>query len=34
MKAWEIWSYQRGHVTPDRRRVIIQTMIRSNDWIV
>jgi hypothetical protein len=24
---------QRGRVTPDRRRAIIQTMIRSNDWI-
>ncbi len=24
---------QRGRATPDRRRAIVQTMIRSNDWI-
>ena len=24
---------QRGHVTPARRRAIIQTMLRSNEWI-
>jgi hypothetical protein len=41
MKAWDIGGYvdradlkhQRGRVSPDHRRAIIQTMIRSNDWI-
>ena len=26
-------KHQRGSVSPDRRRAIIRTMIRSNEWI-